>query len=95
MAAQALAGRAGGVISCSGYEAAAGASFELIFRDDNTDKSQGIMLVNGSSAGLDGHGGIDGRLKRDLGNASDSAAPLYFFSLPFSHFSLHPLNPQP
>ena len=21
--------------------------------------------------------------------------PLYFFSLPFSHFSLHPLNPQP
>ena len=22
-------------------------------------------------------------------------SPLYFFSLPFSHFSLHPLNPQP
>ena len=28
-------------------------------------------------------------------SAWPSAGPLYFFSLPFSHFSLHPLNPKP
>ena len=27
--------------------------------------------------------------------APDGWGPLYFFSLPFSHFSLHPLNPKP
>ena len=26
---------------------------------------------------------------------TDGLQPLYFFSLPFSHFSLHPLNPKP